>query len=54
MVLLVEGGSTDVDVSTRLAAASYTAPDNAIANAVVTALLSNPQTLTTPKFLALK
>ena len=29
MVLLVEGGATDADVSSRLAAASYTAPDNA-------------------------
>jgi hypothetical protein len=29
LVLLVEGGTTDVDVSTRLATAGYTAPDNA-------------------------
>ena len=29
MVLLVEGGTTDVDVSSRLATAGYTAPDNA-------------------------
>ena len=29
MVLLVEGGITDVDVSSRLATAGYTAPDNA-------------------------
>lgn len=29
MVLLVEAGATDADVSTRLAAAGYTAPDNA-------------------------
>lgn len=29
VVLLVEAGSTDADVSTRLASASYTAPDNA-------------------------
>lgn len=29
MVLLVEGGTTDADVSSRLATAGYTAPDNA-------------------------
>lgn len=29
MVLLVEAGATDVDVSTRLPTAGYTAPDNA-------------------------
>lgn len=29
MVLLIEAGATDADVSTRLATASYTAPDNA-------------------------
>ena len=29
MVLLVEAGATDADVSTRLATAGYTAPDNA-------------------------
>ena len=29
MVILVEAGATDADVSTRLATASYTAPDNA-------------------------
>ncbi len=28
MVLLVEGGATDADISTRMAEASYTAPDN--------------------------
>lgn len=35
MVLLVEAGSTDADVSSRLAAASYTAPDNAAIAAIV-------------------
>lgn len=34
MVLLVEAGATDADVSTRLPTASYTAPDNATISAI--------------------
>lgn len=36
MVLLVEAGATDADVSTRLATAGYTAPDNATIAAIQT------------------
>jgi len=36
MVILVEGGATDVDVSSRLATAGYTAPDNASISTILT------------------
>lgn len=35
LVLLVEGGAVDVDTSTRLATAGYTAPDNASVAAIL-------------------
>lgn len=40
MVLLVEGGATDVDVSSRMAAASYTAPLDAAATRAAIGLAS--------------
>ena len=36
MVILVEGGNTDVDVSSRLATAGYTAPSNSDITAIKT------------------
>jgi len=48
MVLLVEAGATDADVSTRLPAASYTAPDNAtvalVAKILRNKVVTNPST----------
>lgn len=43
LVILVEGGNTDVDVSSRLASVSYTAPDNAS----ITTILSDTNDLQT-------
>lgn len=46
MVLLVEAGATDADVSTRLATAGYTAPDNA--NIVLAMKILRNKTITDP------